>query len=96
MNIQTLSARYMFQPIGWHQIKYLHNYVVMSTKMHNNENFFSIFIPCLEYVRVVWTDELTGAVGQDNFLLDKGRLSLQTIQKAYSASLVRISVGKEK
>jgi len=44
---------------------------------------------------VVWTDELTGAVEQETFLLDKGRLKLKTIQQAFNASLVRISVGKE-
>jgi len=42
---------------------------------------------------VVWTDELTGAVEQENFLLDKGRLKLKTIQQAFSASLVRMCIG---
>jgi len=41
----------------------------------------------------VWTDELTGAVEQENFLLDKGRLKLKTIQQAFSASLVRMCIG---
>lgn len=44
---------------------------------------------------MVWTDELTGAIEQENFLLDKGRLKLKTIQKAFSASLVRMSIGKK-
>ena len=42
---------------------------------------------------MVWTDELTGAVEQENFLLDKGRLKLKTIQQAFSASLVRMCIG---
>ena len=42
---------------------------------------------------MVWTDELTGAVEQQNFLLDKGRLKLKTIQQAFSASLVRMCIG---
>ena len=46
-----------------------------------------------EFVCVVWTDELTGAVEQENFLLDKGRLKLKTIQQAFSASLVRMCIG---
>ncbi|KAL9968729.1 hypothetical protein ACROYT_G020848 [Oculina patagonica] len=46
-----------------------------------------------EFVCVVWTDELTGAVEQENFLLDKGRLKLKTIEQAFSASLVRICIG---
>ncbi|CAH3032386.1 unnamed protein product [Porites lobata] len=41
----------------------------------------------------MWTDELTGAVEQENFLLDKGRLKLKTVKKAFNASLVRISIG---
>ena len=47
-----------------------------------------------EFVTVVWTDELTGAVEQNNFLLDKGRLRLKTVKKAFRASLVRMSIGK--
>lgn len=43
---------------------------------------------------MVWTDELTGAVEQNNFLLDKGRLKLKTVKQAFRASLVRISIGK--
>ncbi|XP_068696109.1 WD repeat and coiled-coil-containing protein-like isoform X2 [Montipora foliosa] len=46
-----------------------------------------------EFVTVVWTDELTGAVEQNNFLLDKGRLRLKTVKKAFRASLVRMSIG---
>ena len=42
---------------------------------------------------MVWTDELTGAVEQENFLLDNGRLKLKTIQQAFSASLVRMCIG---
>ena len=44
---------------------------------------------------MVWTDELTGAVEEEKFLLDKGRLKLKTIQQAFSASLVRICIGKK-
>ena len=47
-----------------------------------------------EFVCVMWTDELTGAVEQGNFLLDKGRLKLKTIKQAFNASLVQISIGK--
>lgn len=46
-----------------------------------------------EFVTVVWTDELTGAVEQNNFILDKGRLKLKTVKQAFRASLVRISIG---
>lgn len=46
-----------------------------------------------EFVTVVWTDELTGAVEQNNFLLDKGRLRLKKVKKAFRASLVRMSIG---
>ena len=42
----------------------------------------------------MWTDELTGAVEKDSFLLDKGRLKLKTVKQAFNASLVRISIGK--
>ena len=42
----------------------------------------------------MWTDELTGAVEQENFLLDKGRLKLKTVKKAFNASVVRISIGR--
>ena len=44
----------------------------------------------------MWTDELTGAVEQENFLLDKGRLKLKTVRQAFNASLVRISIGRWK
>ena len=44
---------------------------------------------------MVWTDELTGAVEQENFLLDNGRLKLKTVKQAFNASLVRICVGKK-
>ena len=42
----------------------------------------------------MWTDELTGAVEQNNFLLDKGRLKLKTVKQTFRASLVRMSIGK--
>ena len=43
---------------------------------------------------MVWTDELTGAVEQENFLLDKGRLKLKAVKQAFNASLVRMTIGK--
>ena len=72
----------------------------MSVPTKNKRATLKYIILCylfyLEFVTVVWTDELTGAVEQDNFLLDKGRLKLKTIQHTFSASLVRISIGKKK